>query len=238
VTRAEAERIKELQRENRQLRRANEILKAASAFFAGQLDPRPPKSYGVHRRAPWPARGRADLPHAAGPPSTCWAHNKRRREPAARTLSDKRLLVATRHVHEQSRALYSISRASRETTPTCRSSRGSLCPKGDARSRPRGDVGVTASGGESGHAATIGAAAKDGISAGRDRSIERGVSSQPAPTSKHSMRTFGEQEVRGDARAAPRFHLLTGITSVAPCDRGRRRAATTAPANSCCFALW
>jgi len=36
---AEAERIKELERENRELRRANEILKAASAFFARELDP-------------------------------------------------------------------------------------------------------------------------------------------------------------------------------------------------------
>ena len=44
TTTAEAERIKELERENRELRRANEILKAASAFFARELDPRPPKS--------------------------------------------------------------------------------------------------------------------------------------------------------------------------------------------------
>ena len=36
-------RIVELERENRELRRANEILKAASAFFARELDPRPPK---------------------------------------------------------------------------------------------------------------------------------------------------------------------------------------------------
>jgi transposase len=43
VTAAEAERICELERENRELRRANEILKAASAFFARELDPRPPK---------------------------------------------------------------------------------------------------------------------------------------------------------------------------------------------------
>lgn len=33
-------RIKELERENRDLREANEILKAASVFFAGELDPR------------------------------------------------------------------------------------------------------------------------------------------------------------------------------------------------------
>jgi len=37
---ADAEQIGELRRENRELRRANEILKAASAFFARELDPR------------------------------------------------------------------------------------------------------------------------------------------------------------------------------------------------------
>jgi transposase len=41
VTTAEAERVKELERENRELRRANEILKLASAFFAqAELDRR------------------------------------------------------------------------------------------------------------------------------------------------------------------------------------------------------
>lgn len=39
----ERERMKQLERENRELRRANEILKAASAFFARELDPRLPK---------------------------------------------------------------------------------------------------------------------------------------------------------------------------------------------------
>jgi transposase len=41
TTTAEAQRIKELERENKELRRANEILKAASAFFARELDPQP-----------------------------------------------------------------------------------------------------------------------------------------------------------------------------------------------------
>jgi transposase len=40
---ADAQRIAELERENRELRRANEILKAASAFFARELDPRLPR---------------------------------------------------------------------------------------------------------------------------------------------------------------------------------------------------
>jgi transposase len=43
VTTEERERLRELERENRELRRANEILKAASAFFARELDPRLPK---------------------------------------------------------------------------------------------------------------------------------------------------------------------------------------------------
>jgi len=42
TTSDEARRIAELERENRELRRANEILKSASAFFAAELD-RPSK---------------------------------------------------------------------------------------------------------------------------------------------------------------------------------------------------
>jgi transposase len=42
MTSADAARIRELEQENRELRRANEILKKASAFFAAELD-RPSK---------------------------------------------------------------------------------------------------------------------------------------------------------------------------------------------------
>ena len=38
VTTAEAERVKRLEQENRELRRANEILRRASIFFAAELD--------------------------------------------------------------------------------------------------------------------------------------------------------------------------------------------------------
>ena len=41
TTSADAERIRDLERENRELRRANDILKAASVFFATELDGRP-----------------------------------------------------------------------------------------------------------------------------------------------------------------------------------------------------
>src|SRR5919201_7033296 len=41
LTTEERERLKALERENRELRRANEILKSAAAFFAAELDRRP-----------------------------------------------------------------------------------------------------------------------------------------------------------------------------------------------------
>jgi transposase-like protein len=43
LTSDERERLRQLERENRELRRANGILKAASVFFARELGPRLPK---------------------------------------------------------------------------------------------------------------------------------------------------------------------------------------------------
>ena len=43
VTSNDKKRIADLEREVRELRRANEILKAASAYFARELDPRSPR---------------------------------------------------------------------------------------------------------------------------------------------------------------------------------------------------
>lgn len=43
TTTAESQRIAELEREVREFRRANEILKAASTYFARELDPRLPR---------------------------------------------------------------------------------------------------------------------------------------------------------------------------------------------------
>src|SRR5256886_6605849 len=43
TTTDDKQRISELEREVRELRRANEILKAASAYFARELDPRLPR---------------------------------------------------------------------------------------------------------------------------------------------------------------------------------------------------
>jgi transposase len=62
LTSQEREETKALRKEVAQLRRANEILKSASVFFTGELDPHRP-SERVHRRAPRALRGRADLQH-------------------------------------------------------------------------------------------------------------------------------------------------------------------------------
>jgi transposase len=43
TTSDDKQRIAELEKENRELRRVNEILKAASAYFARELDPRLPR---------------------------------------------------------------------------------------------------------------------------------------------------------------------------------------------------
>jgi transposase len=50
ATSEERRRIVELERENRELRRANEILKSASAFFAAELDAAAPRFVGAQ---PW-----------------------------------------------------------------------------------------------------------------------------------------------------------------------------------------
>jgi transposase len=51
LTTAERERLSQLERENRELRRANEILKAASAF-SRRSSTRPGRSDDIHRRTP------------------------------------------------------------------------------------------------------------------------------------------------------------------------------------------
>jgi transposase len=43
LTSEEREEIRRLRKENQELRRANEILRAASLFFAGELDPHRPR---------------------------------------------------------------------------------------------------------------------------------------------------------------------------------------------------
>ncbi len=58
VTTDERERLKTLERENRELKKANEILKAASVF-SPRSSTLPDRGERVHRRAPRRLRGRA-----------------------------------------------------------------------------------------------------------------------------------------------------------------------------------
>ena len=68
VTTTEAQRVKELEREVKELRRANEILKLASAFFPRRSSTADSSPEGVYRQAPQHPRSRADLQSAADRP--------------------------------------------------------------------------------------------------------------------------------------------------------------------------
>ncbi len=78
TTTADAQRIKDLEREVRELRRANEILRKASAYFA-QAEPGPPvadlvgfieDNKGLGARADLPGPERLGPPGSPRPPST------------------------------------------------------------------------------------------------------------------------------------------------------------------------
>ena len=64
VTSDELAQLKELKKENRELRRAHEILKAASAFLV-RNSTASQRSSGVHRRSPRPVRSRVNLSRLA-----------------------------------------------------------------------------------------------------------------------------------------------------------------------------
>ena len=78
LTSDERERLKTLEREVRELRRANEILKAASAFFARELDPRLPKPWASSR-----STGPAGRPPRSRPATNGWSSGGRETPPRA-----------------------------------------------------------------------------------------------------------------------------------------------------------
>jgi hypothetical protein len=67
TTTADPEKIKELEQEVKELRRANSILRSASAFFAAELD-RPSVIARLHRRPQEGVRDRADARSCSSPP--------------------------------------------------------------------------------------------------------------------------------------------------------------------------
>ncbi len=68
VTTSKAQRVKDLQREVKELRRANEILKLASAFSPRRNSTADSSPDGLLRQASRHLRGRADLQGIAGRP--------------------------------------------------------------------------------------------------------------------------------------------------------------------------
>ncbi|TFH52897.1 transposase [Actinomyces viscosus] len=93
TTTDEAQRIKELEKEVRELRRANAILKSASACLSRRSVSAHPVDLPVHRDQEGGVRGLADLRHAqrgwcADRPEHL-THARRSRPPSARGLRDK-----------------------------------------------------------------------------------------------------------------------------------------------------
>jgi len=68
MTTADKQRVKDLERENKELRRANENLKLASAFFAQRSSTADSSPEGLHRHTSRYVRGRADLQSSADRP--------------------------------------------------------------------------------------------------------------------------------------------------------------------------
>ena len=114
TTTSDAVRLRDLERENRELKRANEILLAASSFFARELDPRLPwvvAFIDAHRaRFGVEPICRVLTEHGVKiAPSTYYAH--RARPPSARAVRDAELLTEITRMHsdrEIGRGLYGV----------------------------------------------------------------------------------------------------------------------------------
>ena len=87
LTTGERERLRQLERENRELRRANEILKAASVFLARELDPRLPKG---------PASSRPTASASGSSRSVANCRSPRRRTPPHGRARDRPVAYGTR----------------------------------------------------------------------------------------------------------------------------------------------
>ena len=106
LTSPERERLKALERENRELRRANEILRKASAYFA-QAELTMVDGYGVEPIC-------AELPIA---PSVYYEHKRREREPercSARSRRDGELRPQIRRVWESNFGVYGARKVWRQ----------------------------------------------------------------------------------------------------------------------------
>ncbi|WP_395858562.1 IS3 family transposase [Affinibrenneria salicis] len=114
----ERQRLKELERENRELRRSNDILRQASAYFC-EGGVRPP----LEKIAPLVNTLRNE--HGVGPvcreldiaPSTYYRHQQHRQHPARRSLRAKRddlLKPEIQRVYDENHSVYGVRRVWRQ----------------------------------------------------------------------------------------------------------------------------
>ena len=116
-TSAEQVRIKALERENRELRQANEILRKASAYLRWRSSTAARSHDRLHRQSPPGLWGRADLPCAADRSVDLLQHAARRRDPArlpARGRRDAILRSEIRRVWEGNFRVYGVRKVWRQ----------------------------------------------------------------------------------------------------------------------------
>ncbi|URI07962.1 IS3 family transposase (plasmid) [Aquincola tertiaricarbonis] len=118
VTTSEAERVKELEREVRELRKANEILKLASAFFApGGARPPPQvlKAFVDRHRQEFGVESICRVLQIA--PSAYWRHASRQRNPALRSRRAQRdacLVLEVQRVWQANMQVYGADKVWRQ----------------------------------------------------------------------------------------------------------------------------
>jgi putative transposase len=113
VTTEEQAEIRRLKKENAELRRTNEILRTASAFFAAELDRPAPAMirYIDEHKDRFGVEGiccvlGGQLECGFMTASGYWA--AKRREPAARTLSDRQLVPILERLHAADYGVYGV----------------------------------------------------------------------------------------------------------------------------------
>ncbi|EGT4241364.1 IS3 family transposase [Cronobacter sakazakii] len=118
LTASERQRLKELEREVRELRRSNDILRQASAYFAqAELD--------RHWKKLMPLLENLSGEHGVGPvcheldiaPSTYYCHQQRRKCPERRSSRDKRdavLIPEIQRVYEENYSVYGVRKVWRQ----------------------------------------------------------------------------------------------------------------------------
>jgi transposase-like protein len=117
-TSPEGERIRALERENRELRQANEILRKASAYFARRSSTAARSHDHLHRRSSGCLRGRADLPGAADRPvdlpRPCCPARADPAKASPRTRQDFALMEHIRRVHATDFGVYGARKVWRQ----------------------------------------------------------------------------------------------------------------------------